>query len=80
MMAWYRIKDIANDDLGLKAEDRINVIAMAMNEWAIYKALVIIHGDRAAQQRYIDMGGHVRFDDDDEPCVWYVPKKVRPTR
>lgn len=66
-MPWIRMLDIADSDLSV--HDKTELMAIAMTDLAYAMALEIVHGDRW-MDRYVQMGGKVRFDDDGEPCIW----------
>jgi hypothetical protein len=67
-MTWIRIKEISKAPITPK--QKIDLMATAMEELALAEALRIIHGDRWPS-RYTEMGGHVRFDDENEPVIWF---------
>jgi hypothetical protein len=63
-----RIANITSEP-GLKTAERIKLLAMAMEELALMQSLIIIHGEQRAAARYIEAGGHIRFDDFGEPVI-----------
>jgi hypothetical protein len=63
-----RIVNIASEP-GLKPKERIELLALAMQELALMQSLVIIHGPDRAAALYIQRGGHIRFDDFGEPVI-----------
>jgi hypothetical protein len=56
-------------DIG-RERDALELLTLAIKELAIASSLRLIHGDKTGAQRYLESGGHVRFDDEDEP--WLV--------
>lgn len=66
MIRIVRIADIVEQ---LPADEVIAALAMAMEELAIAQALVIVHGQEHGARRYVEAGGHVRFDAEGEPCL-----------
>jgi hypothetical protein len=74
-MAWVRLADLSSAEVELSAEERIDLVCTAMEEWAVAKALVNIHGEERGAERYKEAGGHIRFDADGEPVIWYQRKK-----
>lgn len=60
---WVRIADVKDDPRC------IDLIAIAMEELAVVQALVMMHGQDAATRKYVEMGGHIRFDTDGEPII-----------
>ena len=64
---WIKIADIPRS--GLPAGQMIELVATALEEFAVAQALVICHGPERGPARYIEMGGHVRFSDG-EPVIW----------
>jgi len=63
-----RISEIATSSL-LTTDERVDCVAMALQELALAEALRIVHGRENAARRYADLGGHVRFDDEGEPVL-----------
>jgi hypothetical protein len=45
-------------------------LAVLLTELALAQALVIIHGPARGARRYIEAGGHVRFDGDEVVLLW----------
>lgn len=72
-LTFVPIKDIGTFP-GLTTDDRLRLTAAAMIELAVAQSFKVIHGDRA-QQRYAESGGTVRFNDEDEPCIWVMAKE-----
>lgn len=66
MVDWIRIADIPQSDL--PGDQKIALVAMALEEAAIAQALKMIHGDRW-EDVYVSVGGHVRMDEQGEPVV-----------
>jgi hypothetical protein len=60
---WIAVADIATADLA--PDEKINLIATALEEWAVAKALVMMHGIERGARRYQETGGHVAFDGDE---------------
>jgi hypothetical protein len=67
MTDWIRLADISGSDLS--ATRKIELVAAATEWLALAWAMVIIHGDRAAQ-KLVERGCPVRFDDFGEPIIW----------
>lgn len=68
-MTWVRITELGHTPG--KAKQDINLLATAMTELAIVQALKIVHhSDAYVQKRYIEMGGHIRFNEAGEPVIW----------
>lgn len=64
---WVRIADIG--EAGLTAGQVAALLTVAITELGIAEALVMMHGQARGTQLYVAHGGHVRFDDADEPCL-----------
>lgn len=73
-MRWVKIAELGR--AGLTADQILDAITMALTELGIAQGLVVIHGDRAARV-YAEHGGHIRFDDDGDPCV-PIPNEAPP--
>lgn len=65
MKDWIRITDIPE-----RAQDPIDLIAVALEELAICEALVLIHGPERGVARYHEAGGHVRKDEQGEVVIY----------
>jgi hypothetical protein len=46
---------------GLSADQMIDAVALSMTEYALAEALVMVHGPRYGIQRYLEMGGCIRW-------------------
>jgi hypothetical protein len=46
---------------GLSAEQMIDAAVLAMTEYAMAEALVMVHGPRRGILRYLEMGGCIRW-------------------
>ena len=64
---WVRIRQIC--EAGLAADQVAELVAVAITELGIAEALVMMHGRVRGTQLYVAHGGHVRFDEDGEPCL-----------
>lgn len=53
------------------AEQKLAITTIALEELCMAQALVMIHGTQRAGQRYVEVGGHVRFDDLGNPVVFH---------
>jgi len=65
---WVLIADIATAP-ELTPDQRISLVAAALTELGIARALVMIHGWDRGARRYADLGGCVRFTSDGEPML-----------
>jgi hypothetical protein len=63
---WIRLSDLTS----LPAVDCLDLVATALEELAIAQALALIHGQERGFSRYIEAGGHVRFDAEGDPIIW----------
>lgn len=59
----------------LAGEELIAAVAMLIQEEAIARALVLIHGPERGAQRYAEVGGHVRFTELGEPVLMWAGKR-----
>jgi hypothetical protein len=67
-----RIADLSDE---LRGEELLSAVAMAMEELCLVQALILIHGHERGVERYVEAGGHVRFDDEREPVLlWAGPR------
>lgn len=64
---WVRLEDISKPDCGLSVDERISVLATALTELGIAQGLVLIHGPERGIERYEQLRGLVRAD---EESVW----------
>lgn len=64
---WVRIADLSGDP------DCIELLAVALEELGVARALVMMHGQERGARRYVEAGGRVRFDDDGEPVILRRP-------
>ena len=65
---WIRISDIARHP-ALSGERKLEILAGLLHELAVAQAMVLVHGTKHGAARYAELGGLVRYDDDDEPMV-----------
>jgi hypothetical protein len=64
--SWVRLSDLTK----LPAPECVDLLAQAMEEWALAQALVVIHGPEHGWTKYVERGGHVRQDANGEPVIW----------
>jgi hypothetical protein len=57
---WVAFEDVAK----LEPTLAIDTLARVIEETAIMKALVMIHGRERGAERYVEAGGHIRKDGD----------------
>jgi hypothetical protein len=69
MIKAIRLTDLSENE-NICAECKLALMAIAIEDLAMAHAMLIIHGDDWAQ-KYIDHGGRIRFDDDDEPVIHF---------
>lgn len=65
-MRAIRLTDLGEE---LHGEELLAATAMALEELCIAQALAIIHGRDRAAQMYVERGGHVRFNKENEPVL-----------
>lgn len=73
---WVRLADITT--AGLPADAVTRAVADAMLWEGAARALVLIHGQRRAAERLVQLGCPVRFDGEGEPVVWAGPATGHP--
>lgn len=73
---WIRMIDIPRHET-LTPQQKVELIARCIHEYAMARALVMIHGEQRALDRYILAGGSVAYDDDGEPVVWFSDKEEK---
>lgn len=66
---WIAIAQIAQPSLNLTPDQRISLLATAIEELGIFQGLMIIHGIEHAAQLYREAGGHIRFSSAGEPMI-----------
>lgn len=71
---WIRMDDIT-DHSDLSIRQKIDLLAMAMEEYALATSLIMIHGKERGLKRYWEAGGHVNYDAAGEPVVWFEEKE-----
>lgn len=64
---WVKLSDLT----ALRSDEAIAVLALAIEELAIAQSFVLIHGQERGAERYINAGGHIRFDADGNPGLWW---------
>jgi hypothetical protein len=74
--SWVRLSDLTK----LPAQEAIDLLAQALEEWALAQALVVVHGPEIGWDRYVERGGHVRQDVDSEPVIWRARRERSPGR
>jgi hypothetical protein len=77
---WIRIADIGDRALMLTTDQRIQLLAVALTELAVYQALVMVHGSEHGARRFAEAGGHVRFRDDGEPVISLAAAEMKGKR
>jgi len=66
---WIPVGDIASVP-GLAPEQRVALLAAALEELAVAEALIMIHGPVRGLTRYAELGGHVRVDPRGSAVIW----------
>lgn len=65
-----RVIPVSRLTIELSPTDAVLALAVLMQELALAEALVIIHGPERGARRYIEAGGHIRFDGDEVVLLW----------
>ena len=56
----------------LSPNDALTAVAVAIEELGMAQALCIVHGRDRGVKRFVEAGGHIRFDDDGKPVILWT--------
>lgn len=66
------------EDPDLTTDEKFEAVSIAMSEWAICQALVIVNGRHHGWRKYYELGGCVDQDADGDPVImWRTGMKSR---
>jgi hypothetical protein len=67
-MTWVRVEDVPRQS-GLTDEELLAGVVLAMYELAVCQSLQMMHGKAEGFRKYVQYGGHIRFDEERRPII-----------